>query len=436
MGTVIRGGYVLKPDGLQEGWGVRVEGGRIVCVAPNAALEVQKDDAVVEAQGHIIAPGFVNGHMHMYGVLSHGITAEALVSEFGSFLEEFWWPYVENRVDHALARLTAEWACVEQIESGITSFVDVLEAPNALPGVLEREAEVVRRAGLRAWLTFEACERVSPENAEAGLIENAAFVSANNQKGNLVQGLMSVHTLFTGSRGFLKKAKALADSLGCDMHMHLSESVFEPDWAQRNCGKTPVAVYEELGFLDENVLASQCVQMSMEELARLREKGVRTVHMPLSNCEVGGGVAPVPDMLRLGIPVGLGTDGYINNFFEVMRAAFLIHKAYRQSPEEMPAKSVYEMATSLGAKAIGRPDAGKIEEGCVADLISIAADTPTPINRHNVYDQLILFRNPENVRDVMVNGAFVKRDGVLTTLEKENVKARLRERAAAFWKGT
>ena len=435
MATVMFGGGVLKPGGLYEGWGIRIEGNRITRIAPNEALKAGVDDIAIDARDHIIAPGFINGHMHMYGVLSHGITAEALVTEFGSFLEDFWWPYVENRIDHPLARLTAEWACVEQIDSGITSFVDVLEAPLSLPGALNAEAEVVHRAGLRAWLTFEACERVSAENAQAGLKENAAFVQANNHPDSLVQGMMSVHTLFTGSLAFLTQAKALANSIGADIHMHLSESVLEPDWAKAHCGRTPVEVYDELGFLDERVLASQCVQVAPAELAVLKKRGVRAVHMPLSNCEVGGGIAPVPDMLTLGIPVGLGTDGYINNFFEVMRAAFLIHKAYRQSPQEMPAKSVYEMATSLGAATIGRKDTGRLEEGCLADLITIAMDTPTPINRHNVYDQLILFRNPQNVRDVMVNGVFLKRNGQFTTLNQARIKAQLRERAAAFWKG-
>jgi len=435
MATILSGGYVLRPEGLAEDWGVRVEDGRIALVAPGGALPAAEGDAVVDTAGHIVAPGFVNGHTHMYGVLSHGITAEAPVTEFGSFLEDFWWPYVENRVDRELARLTAEWACAEMIDSGVTGFMDVLEAPFSLPGALEAEAEAVERSGLRAWLSFEACERVSAENGQEGLRENADFVRRHNRPGSLVRGMMSVHTLFTGSPAYLRQAKALADELGCGIHMHLSESAFEPGWVRARYGKTPAAVYEELGFLDEGVLASQCVQVTPPELEILKTCKVRAVHMPLSNCEVGGGIAPVPEMLGMGIPVGLGTDGYINNFFEVMRAAFLIHKANLCDPQAMPAKSVYEMATSLGARALGCPGAGRLEAGCAADLCVIAADTPTPVNRRNVYDQLVLFRNPQNVRDVMVNGRFVKRNGKLTTLDPAAVKAELRDRAARFWAG-
>lgn len=435
MATVIRGQYLMAEDGLKKNWGVRIEGNRIAQVAPNPELIAHEGDVVIDAPDQLIAPGFVNGHMHMYGVLSHGITAEALtsVTEFSSFLEDFWWPYVENRLDHELVRLTTQWACVEMIKSGITSFTDVLEGPNTLPGALEVEAEEIRRAGLRAYLSFEACERVSKENGQAGLKENAGFVMANNGNDSLVQGMISVHTLFTCSKEFLLQAKKLADDLNCDIHMHLSESIYEPDWCIKNYGVRPVDVYEEIGYLGSNVFASQVVQVEDKELDIMAKNGTRAVSMPLSNCEVGGGVAPVSKMLARGIKVGLGTDGYINNFFEVMRGAFLIHKAYLQDPQAMPARDVYRMATDMGAKAMGLYDAGRLAEGCLADIITIKLDSPTPINEHNVYDQLILFRNPEDVMNTMVNGRFLKRDGSLLTVDEEEVKAKLRTAAQNFW---
>ncbi|MDF2672519.1 MAG: amidohydrolase [Clostridiales bacterium] len=433
--TVIKGGYLMKEDGLKKDWGLRIEDNKITQVAPNCELIIGQFDNIIEAKNQIIAPGFVNGHMHMYGVLSHGITAETLVTEFSSFLEDFWWPYVENRLDHNLVRATTKWACVEMIKSGITSFTDVLEGPNSIPGALDVEAEEIKKAGLRAFLSFEACERMSKENGQLGLKENADFVKANNKEGNLVQGMMSVHTLFTGSKEYMKQAKKMADELNCDIHMHLSESVFEPNWCLDEYGKRPVDVYEEIDYLDKNVFASQAVQMEDYELDIIAKRGSRVVSMPLSNCEVGGGVAPVSKMLSKGIHVGLGTDGYINNYFEVMRGAFLIHKAYQQDPQVMPAKDVYKMGTSMGAEAMGLKNAGKLEEGYLADIITINIDCPTPINQHNVYDQLILFRNPENVNDVMVDGKFIKRNGKLLTVDEEAIKEELRQVAQKFWLG-
>lgn len=433
--TVIKGSYLMKEDGLKKDWGLRVEDNKITQVAPNYELKIGSSDNVIEAKNQIIAPGFVNGHMHMYGVLSHGITAEALVTEFSSFLEDFWWPYVENRLDHKLVRTTTKWACVEMIKSGITSFTDILEGPNSIPGALDVEAEEIKKAGLRAFLSFEACERMSKENGQLGLKENADFIKVSNKDGNLVKGMMSVHTLFTGSKEYMKQAKRMADELNCDIHMHLSESVFEPNWCLKKYNKRPVDIYEEIGYLNKNVFASQVVQVEDYELDIMAKRGSRAVSMPLSNCEVGGGVAPVSKMLSKGMKVGLGTDGYINNYFEVMRGAFLIHKAYQQDPQAMPAKDVYKMGTSMGAEAMGLINAGKLEEGYLADIITINTDSPTPINEHNVYDQLILFRNPENVNDVMVDGKFLKRNGKLLTVDEEGIKEELRQAAQKFWLG-
>lgn len=433
MITVLKGACVMTPEGLKKDWGVRVENDRIVQVGPNSEISTEGADRVVDASDKMIAPGFVNGHNHMYGVLSHGITTEALVTEFSSFLDDFWWPYVEDRIDHDLVEKTTRWACVEAIDSGVTTFVDILEGPNSIPGALELEKKVIEEAGVRAVLTFEACQRQSEENAQLGLKENYDFCKNNNKDDALVQGIMSIHTLFTGDEKFVMQGKAMADELGTDIHMHMSESVYEPNWCLEKYGKRTVEVYRDFGFLGENVLASQAVQLSPEEIALVKDSGMRLVHMPLSNCEVGGGVAPIPEYLENGITVGIGSDGYVNNFFEVMRGAFLIHKAYKQDPQVMPAESVYKMATSMGADALKRSDLGRLEAGAKADLITISLDTPTPINEHNVYDQLILFRNPANVSEVMIDGKLVKEDYRILSIDVEKAKAEMREAAQRFW---
>lgn len=432
MALILKGKFLITPEGVRIDYGVRVENNIIVQITDNELLEIAAEDEVIDCTDKIIMPGFINGHNHMYGFLSHGITAEAMVTEFASFLDDFWWPYVEDRLNHQLVEVTTRWACVEMIESGVTSFVDILEGPNSIPGALEVEKKVVEEAGLRGKLSFEACERVSEENARLGLMENINFIKACKEEA-LVSGINSIHTLFTCSEAFVKEAKALSKDEGAMIHMHLSESVFEPNWCMEKYGKSPVEIYDQLGYLDETVLASQVVQVSDKELDILAKRGVKAVSMPLSNCEVGGGFAPVTKMLEKGMTVGLGTDGYINNFFEVMRGAFLMHKANEQNPQVMPAQTVYNMATSQGARAIGIPNTGELKVGNLADIIALDIDTPTPINEHNIYDQIVLFSNPQNVKHVICNGKWLKQDGKLLTLNRESAKVELREKTEAFW---
>lgn len=431
---VIQADYLLLETGLIKNWGVQIKGNRIVKVAPNEQLAQIQDGEQVYLHNQLLMPGFINGHNHMYGFYSHGISADAVITEFSSFLEDFWWPYVENRLDARYIQAATKWACIEMIESGVTSFVDILEAPNALPNALNIEKEIVAESGLRGKLSFEACERISKENGQAGLEENDRFVRKNANSKERVQGINSIHTLFTGSGEFIQKAKQMADNNGAKIHMHLCESSFEGDWCQQHYQQSPVERYEQLGYLDSNVLASQVVQVSDTDLDILAKHQVSVVSMPISNCEVGGGFAPLTKMLDRKMTVGLGTDGYINNFFEVMRAAFLVHKANQRDPQVMPAKTVYEMATSMGAKAIGLEDAGSIREGNLADLISVDILLPTPIHEKNIYDQLILFCNPQNVINVMVDGQWLKKDGQLTTINKEQARADLRQATEMFWK--
>ncbi len=436
-GTLILGDWLITTatEPPKRNWGVRVVGDRVDAVAPAQDLRARfPQDQVHDAGGCVVAPGFVNAHTHLYGVLAHGIPLDQAPSGFWSFLADFWWPLVEDALDHEMIRAATDWACGELLRSGVTSLYDCLEAPHAIPGALRAQKEVVERRGIRAVLSFEATERVSPENGQLGLEENVDFVRHCRQEGGLVQGLICFHTTFTCSGEFIRQAFALGQELDTLVHMHCNEGVHEPEYALEHFGKRTLEYYDELGVTGPRMLASQCVQLSEAERRILAERGVRVTHMPLSNCEVGGGIAPVPQLLKAGVTLGLGSDGYINDFFEVMRGAFLIHKAAHRNPQVMPAHQVWELATEQGARAMGLERVGRLEPGWAADLQVIQADLPTPLAEHNLYEQLLLWRNHRHVRDVMVAGQWRVRGGELLNADLEAMRARLHEQATRLWR--
>lgn len=435
-------GLLILPDFLidrpgeppRRGWGVRVVGSEVAAIGPHAELRSSfPDDAVRQAAGQVLSPGFVNAHTHLYGVLAHGIPLSRAPSGFWPFLNEFWWPMVEDRLDHAMIRAAVDLQCARMLSSGVTTFYDVLEAPHALSGCLEAQAEVVGGHGMRGILSFEATQRVSPENGQLGLAENADFIRAHPTGSGLVTGLMCFHTTFTCSAEFIRQAFELGRSLNVLTHMHCSEGTYEPELALQSFGKRPIEYYAELGVASPSMLASQCVQVSREEIALMAERGIRMTHMPLSNCEVGGGIAPVPELIAAGVTVGLGSDGYIDDFFEVMRGAFLIHKASHQDPRVMPAGLVWQLATEGGARALGLEKVGRLEPGWQADLFLIDADLPTPLAEHNLYDQLVLYRNQADVRMVMVAGETRVERGDLYGLDWAGLKSRAHEQALRLW---
>jgi cytosine/adenosine deaminase-related metal-dependent hydrolase len=431
LGRMLWGDTARAP---QPGWGVALEDGHVVAAADHAELQARFPTAeVVDATDCVITPSFVNAHHHMYGVLAHGIPLDEAPSGFWSFLEDFWWPKVEDRLTHELIAAATDWACLEMVRSGITTFYDCLEAPYALPGALEVAADVVRRWGLRGVLSFEATQRVSAENGELGLWENATFIDRCRALDGLVTGMMCFHTTFTCSPGFIQRAFDLAAERGKRVHMHLSEGIHEPEYCLERYGLRPVAHYNRLGTLGKHVLASQCVQVDAEEVAMLARHGVHVSHQPLSNCEVGGGFAPVPEMLAAGVNVALGTDGYVNNFFEVMRAAALIPKARLQDPGVMPAHTVWCMATQNGARALDFARLGILSAGAPADLLLIRADLPTPPTQHNLADQLLLWRNPRDLRGVMCAGEWRLWEGEVVGADEEAVRARVVQAANQLW---
>ncbi len=370
--------------------------------------------------------------MHFYGILSHGITSPVEIDGFESFLRDFWWPLVEDELTPELIQAGLRMSALELIDSGVTAVSDILEAPKSVPGVLRKEAEVIEELGLRAILSIESSERVSNELAELALQENIDFYEEYKEH-DIISGRQCLHTTFTCSKEYIKNSFEMARKVGAKSQLHLSESKYEVDYSLEKYGKRPVELYDELDALGDDLLVSQAVKINQDEIKLLKKNNVGVAHLPISNCEVGGGISPVPSMIKEGISVGLGTDGYVNNFLEVMRSAFLIHKAHHENPAVMPAELVYKMATQYGAQAIGNERIGTIEKGNFADLITINISSPTPINKDNVYEQLILFHNPENISEVMVNGKMIKENGKIKGYDLENIKKATRQAAKKLW---
>ena len=436
-----KGGLVIQPDWLisepseepKQNWGVRVCDGKIHTVAPNEELETKfSEDKILLAEGKVLMPGFVNGHVHMYGVLAHGIPLESAPSDFWSFLEKFWWPLIEDKIDHEMISSATEWLCSEMLLSGTTTFCDVLEAPLSLPDSLLLEKKIIEKRGLRALLSFEANERSGPQVAQKGIEENIRLIE-KNVEGGLVSGFMSVHTTFTCSDDFLKQAFELAEANNVMFHAHCNEGAYEGDWCEKTFGHRTFEHYEKLGINGPRFLASQCVHLSEREIELISSSGTRCVHMPLSNCEVGGGIAPIPELLEKDVCISLGSDGYINDMFEVMRGAFLIHKARLQDPGTMLADQVFEMATLQGAKALGLDNVGALEPGFVADLQLIDANFPTPLSEENLIEQVILHRSGNHVDSVMIDGVWKLKNGEILGVDLEKQRESIHRQAKRLW---
>jgi len=255
--TVLNG-LIVTMDGerrIIEDGAVHIEGDKIVAVGSTREVkESFKIDVEINAKGCVVLPGLIDSHRHLYGILTRGMPVKVELKSFISFLEDFWWPQVENKLDKEMIAAGALASSLEAVKTGTTCLLDVLEAPFAIPGALEVEARELEKLGVRAILSFEATERVSVENGEAGLRENAGF--AESHRKGLIRGMMCVHTTFTCSPEFLREARALADKIGCGITLHLEEGAFESMYCLVKYRKLPVELYDEIGFLKPDVLTA------------------------------------------------------------------------------------------------------------------------------------------------------------------------------------
>ena len=432
-------------DEPRRNWALRVVNGLIDDAGPaNELRALYPGDDFCDGAGCVVLPGFVNAHVHLYGVLAHGVPAPAQPpADFWGFLDDYWWPLVENALDHEMIAAAAAWVTADLAASGTTSFFDILEAPNALPGALLAEQDAVARSGLRGVLSFEATERMGAANGQSGLDENIRFIEAcradggSPGEGPRVSGAMCIHTTFTCSEPFIRQAFEAAADLDVFCHAHVNEGVHEGLWCEEHHGMRTLEFYERIGAASPRFQASQCVQLSRREIDIISDTGVRVSHMPLSNCEVGGGIAPVLEMLERGVTVGLGSDGYLNDMFAVMRGAFLLHRAATLDPGAISAAAVLHMATEGSARTLGLEQVGRLEPGWHADLQLVDVDgprgLPTPVEAHNLLDQLVLWRNGSHVRRVMVGGDWIVDGGELIGADLGELRARTLEQAARLW---
>jgi cytosine/adenosine deaminase-related metal-dependent hydrolase len=382
-------------------------------------------------------PGLICSHTHLYGILLRGATLNiAPQSDFTQILQRVWWP-VDESLTFDDAYVSALVASLEFLKTGTTTFADTYSGPNSLEGVLDRIAEAVDQVGIRGLLAFEATERHSKEEGERGVQENVRFAERTNREKRLrTLPLFSLHASFTVTDELIRSVRELASRYSVPITIHASEGLGDPQHNMERYGKRTIERLRDLGLLAPDVVLAHCVHLNDSELDIVAKSGAKVAHNPMSNMLNAVGTARVPDMLRKGIRVGLGNDGYIFDGFENMRATYLIHRAVTRNPNAMDAYTILEMATIRGAELYGlEKQLGSIERGKRADLIVIKPDLlPTPLNPDSVVGHLINTINGHDVSTIIADGKIVMRDRTVATLDVRDAQKKGQDAAAALWR--
>ena len=325
---------------------------------------------------------------------------------------------------------------MDSARCGVGTLVDHHSSPSAVNGSLDVIERAFREVGLRGVLCYETSDRNGPKNAQEGIDENIRFIERARESDGLVSASFGLHASFTLSDRTLRRCTEANDSLKAGFHVHVSEDRSDNEDARRKHGKSPVRRLHGLGVLDERALAAHCIHVSGADIAALARHKINVVHNPQSNCNNAVGAARVLEMVKAGVLVGLGSDGYSPRMWDEFKTAFHVQKLQAGDP-----RVAYSEAYALAllnnrsiAKKVWGMEIGRIKEGARADLVLYDYYPPTPLTSENIFGHALFGIAHAPVDSLIVNGRFVLRDRRFVNVDERVVAEKASACARELWR--
>jgi 5-methylthioadenosine/S-adenosylhomocysteine deaminase len=389
-----------------------------------------ESDNVVDCSGCAIIPGLINAHTHVPMTLLRGLADDLRLDVW---LHGYMMPVEREFVSPEFVRVGTLLACAEMIRGGVTCFADMYYFEDAV-------AQAAAEAGMRAVCSETVLKFPAPDASSYEESLEYCRTYIEKWKGHrLIVPSVGPHTPYTCTPEILKAVTDLAVEYDVPLHIHLSETTLEVEDSRKTHGAPPVAWVKKQGLFRAKVMGAHCVHVDAGEIRDLRQAGAGVSHNPSSNLKLASGVAPVKQMLKEGIHVGIGTDGTASNndldMFEEMRLATFIAKGTSGDPVVVPARQTLAMATIEGARALFLGDVtGSLEVGKRADVVVVSLDglhnTPRFAREPDaVYSQLVYACKSTDVQHVWVDGRCLLWNGKLQTIDSAQVRAQAQELA-------
>jgi 5-methylthioadenosine/S-adenosylhomocysteine deaminase len=408
--VLMDGGHTVLPNAF-----VAVEGGRISSVGTTRpAGDFTRE---IDGRGGILMPGLVNAHTHVPMTAMRGYGDG---HDLQHWLNDYIFP-VEAKWDDRAIKACTDLGLMEMIASGTTCIADMYMHTVTV-------GQAVADAGLSANLCCGGVffgESFSPASCGDCKNQEELYNSWHNFDEGRILVDASIHGEYTSQPGLWEWMADFAKVHGLGMHVHVSETKKEHEECKARRGATPIQTLDKYGVWDGRAIAAHCVWTEPEDWAIMAEKGVSAVHNPASNLKLGSGVAPIPDMLKAGVNVAIGTDGVSSNnttdLFEDMKLAAILQNGVRRDPQAMSAWDALDMATVSGAKALGR-DTGAIAAGKWADLVLLDADAVNLTPCHDAANNIAYAAHGSNVVLNMCRGKVIYEKGEFLTIDAEKTR--------------
>ncbi|MFZ0545113.1 MAG: putative aminohydrolase SsnA [Candidatus Promineifilaceae bacterium] len=424
---------------IVEAGAVLIEDGRIAALGDTAELIAQYPDVLtIDAEGQLVMPGNICAHTHFYGAFARGMAIPGPApKDFPDILKRLWW-----RLDRALLDIDVQYSAlvslVDAIKHGTTTLIDHHASPNAIDSSLDQIADAVEEAGVRAVLCYEVTDRNGNDQAKAGIGENVRYLhSLQERDGRLLRGTFGLHASLTLSDETLADCVSAVQGLDTGFHIHAAEHEVDEYDSRRKYGKRVIDRLAGAGILGPKSIVAHAVHIDPSEMNLLRETESWVTHQPRSNMNNAVGAANIEGMLRLGIPVCLGNDGFSNNMWAEWKAAYFLHKAAYRDPRRANGMDIVKMAVYNNAALAGvfwpELPIGRLEPGAAADIIFVDYHPTTPLTADNLPWHILFGFESSMVTATIVGGKVLMQNRQLLTLNEAEITARSRELAAAVW---
>ena len=382
-----------------------------------AGKETREADEIIDCTHKIVMPGLINTHTHVAMAHLKGQLDDIPLS---SFLEKTF-VLDGQRSEEGLYR-SAVLGSMEMLNSGVTSFLDLYYSEDVI-------AKACMDTGIRGFLSWNTLDQ-DKTTQKGDTISNAENFIKKHVRSDLVRPSIGVQGVYVAEDDIFMKAKEVSARYGTIVHLHLSETREEVyNFARDHGGERPIEHLHRIGFLGSSVVAAHCVWANSSEISYLAKDEVKVSWNPVSNSKLGvGGIAPVIEMMQKGIKVSIGSDSSgSNNSLDVMQSmkfGALMVKNQRWDPSVIKANDILDMATVVASKSLGASDIGSIEPGKKADIITLDTANPRlfPTNEENAISNVVYSADSSCLSDVMVNGDFRKRSGILLAMPYKDWK--------------
>jgi putative selenium metabolism protein SsnA len=425
---------------ILAGQALYIRDGLIQEIGPESELADRfPNEETLDAHSQYVMPGNICAHTHFYSAYARGLAIPGPApKDFPEILQKLWWP-LDLALDPESVKYSALVSLIDAVKHGTTTLIDHHASPNAIDGSLDMISQAVEQSGLRAVLCYEVTDRNGADGAQAGIRENVRFIE-RAQQGRVAEGRVAatfgLHASLTLSDETLDACRSAVPD-GTGFHIHVAEHEADEYDSLAKSGTRVIDRLHRAGILGENTIVAHAIHVDAREVELLHESGTWVTHQPRSNMNNGVGVANVESMMRAGIPVCLGNDGFSNTMWVEWKEAYLLHKVWHRDPRRMNGMDVVQMAVYNNAALAGRffqeAPLGALQPGAAADLIFVDYHPFTPLSAGNLPWHILFGFHESMVTTTIVAGQVLMRDRQLQTLDEEAVMARALELAPGVW---